>query len=111
MVYLDESVNCEILAADPEGFNILALENSPHNRAIQQIPITNGFNFKKKKKMGIRSIRHPGASIPNERFGYLFPTRIPVTRNKITGKSGGNLRGVVFFTYSHLGTVYKILPI
>jgi len=106
MVYLDESANCEMLAAAPDGCNILALEKSPQKRAIQQRLITNGFNLKKKKKMGIRSIRHPGASIINERFGYLFPTRIPVTRNKVTGKSGGNLRCVVFFKYSHLGTVY-----
>ncbi len=90
MVYLDESVNCEILARDPGGFNILALEKNPKKRAIQQILITNGFNFKKKKQMDIRSIRHPGASIPNEK-GYLFPTRMPITINKVTGRSGGNL--------------------
>jgi len=90
MVYLDESVNCEILARDPCGFNSLALEKSPKKRAIQQIQITNGFNFKIRKQMHIRSIRQTGASIPNER-GYLFPTRMPVTIDKVTGRSGGNL--------------------
>jgi hypothetical protein len=64
MVYFDESVNCEMLARDP-GFNILVLEKIPQNKAIQQIPRTNGFNFKK-KAMTTRSIREPRPRIPNE---------------------------------------------
>ena len=100
MVYFDESANCEILSKDA-GFKILTMEKNPQTMEIKLIPITNGFNLRRKKEVARRT-RDPTAKIPKGKSGKKFPAIIPVINDRVTGISGGNLKFSIFFTYSHL---------
>jgi hypothetical protein len=102
MVYLDESANGEIVSKDPTGFKTFVMEKKPQTMTIKPMPVTKGFNLRKKKEAAVRKIRDPAAKIPKGKSGNRFPARIPDTSDSVTGISGGKLKFSFVFTYSHL---------